>query len=283
MLTAATKTQLIDEKLDQLLLSQDESLFEAARYSLFSGGKRMRPLLTLATAEMLGGSLHTALTTACALELVHTYSMIHDDLPCMDDDDFRRGKPTLHRVVSEGLAVLTGDYLLTLAFEIIATDPLLTAQQQVNIITVLTKASGGHGMIGGQAMDLANEGCVGDLKTLEQMDRMKTGALISAAVECGALTANATSEQIRFLSSFSQAIGLAFQMVDDLLDVSDSPVQTSSDVSKKKLTYVSLLGVEQTRRMADDLLRTALNVLSTFEGDSSALAELAELMVHRKH
>lgn len=261
-----SKEELIESELQRLVPEQQlpyNRLFQAARYALFSGGKRLRPLLTLLTCELLGGDLAKALNAACAVECVHTYSLIHDDLPCMDDDDFRRGKPTLHKAFDEGLAVLTGDYLLTLAFDILAIAPNLSPEQKVAMTACLAKAAGGHGMIGGQVMDLA-ETEIENPTALQLIHRLKTGALITGAIECGAIAAEAGQNQIDKLKKFGQNMGLAFQIVDDLLD-SDQ----------------GALGRAEARARAEDLLQASLSLLEDFEGDSSGLAHLATRMVHR--
>ncbi len=205
----------IEKTLDRILPAEASSeLYQAARYSVFSGGKRIRPLLTLATVKMLGGDLPSALIPACALELVHTYSLIHDDLPCMDDDDFRRGKPTLHKVYTEGQAVLAGDFLLTYAFELLTTCSALSDGQKLLLISTLAKASGGEGMIGGQVLDIRNDEAT-DLKTLHEK---KTGALFAAAVQFGGIVSGSSMKDIRLLEQLGYQIGYLFQVVDDFLD-----------------------------------------------------------------
>lgn len=207
----------IHQELDRLVSERvcaHHSLYEAARYVLLSEGKRIRPLLTLAIATMLGGSCDKALQAACALEMIHTYSLIHDDLPCMDDDDFRRGKPTLHKIYNEGHAVLVGDFLLTFAFEILAEAPLLSAHQKVRLISILARAAGGEGMIGGQVLDLSQNTSV----SLAELHQRKTGALFTAAVQFGGVLADCSSEIFSLLTAFGEKIGFLFQVVDDVLD-----------------------------------------------------------------
>ena len=259
---------LLDQRLHVLIHGSTTTypdLFAAADYSLNSGGKRLRPLLTLLTCLMLRGPLEGVLTPACAVEMIHTYSLIHDDLPCMDNDDFRRGKPTLHRVVSEGLAVLTGDYLLTRAFEVLAQMPLLRAEQKVALMTVLAGAAGGHGMIGGQVLDLTQDPTQPALARLEEMHKLKTGALFSAAMECGAIVADASAAERRRIRQCGQQIGLAFQILDDMLDVTDSMAKhgrtTSGDQDKQKYTYVTALGMEGAERQAQEVTQDALEQL----------------------
>lgn len=284
----ASRSALIEQQLSKSVPEQNvphQLLFQAARYSLLGGGKRLRPILVLATVESLGGNLKTALSSACALEMVHTYSMIHDDLPCMDDDDFRRGKPSLHRAFPEGQAVLAGDFLLTYAFDVIAHDPHLTDTQKVQLIGILSKRAGGDGMIGGQVMDLESEGCQIDLQRLQQIHKCKTGALITASIEFGGILANASEKELSILRHFGQEIGLAFQIVDDILDVTASKEKhgktTASDIANNKATYVSLLGMAEARKKAMELWGSANHTLSQLSADTSLLADLAKLIVHR--
>lgn len=261
---------LLDQRLHVLIQGSKTSycdLFAAAEYSLHSGGKRLRPLITLVTCLMLRGPLEGVLTPACAIEMVHTYSLIHDDLPCMDNDDFRRGKPTLHRVVSEGLALLAGDYLLTRAFEVLAQMPLLRAEQKLALVTVLTQAAGGHGMIGGQVLDLTQDPTGQALSRLEEMHKLKTGALFGAAMECGAIVADASAAERRRIRQCGQQIGLAFQILDDVLDVTDSLSKhgraTSGDQDHQKYTYVTAYGMEGAEKKAQEITQEALEQLKT--------------------
>lgn len=272
--------QAIEERLAELIpqeLTPYQTLFESAHYALFGGGKRLRPLLTLATCAFLGVERERALNPACALEMIHTYSLIHDDLPCMDDDDLRRGRPTLHRVVPEGIAVLAGDYLLTLAFDTLAQAPQLTPHQKLDLVICAARASGAHGLIGGQVMDLAYEKSQNQLAVIEQIHRLKTGALISAAVEFGAIMGNTTATQKKTLLDFSHLIGLAFQIVDDILDIPEK-----EDVEGKP-TYVSLGSESQAKQRAEELLQQAIQTLTTLSGNATSLIELAKRMVYRNH
>lgn len=259
---------LLDQRLHVLTQGASTSycdLFAAADYALHSGGKRLRPILTLVTCLMLRGPLESVLTPACAVEMVHTYSLIHDDLPCMDNDDFRRGKPTLHRVVSEGLALLAGDYLLTRAFEVLTQVPMLRAEQKIALLTVLTQAAGGHGMIGGQVLDLTQDPTQTALPRLEEMHRLKTGALFGAAMECGAIVADASAAERRRIRQCGQQIGLAFQILDDVLDVADSVSKhgraTSGDQEHQKYTYVTAYGMEGAEKKAQEVTQDALEQL----------------------
>lgn len=207
----------IDDTLDALIALKPclhQKLYEAARYSLFSGGKRIRPLLTLAITHALHGEIESALFPACAIECIHTYSLIHDDLPCMDDDDFRRGKPTLHKVYSEGQAVLVGDYLLTFAFECLTKAPLLSAEEKIALISLFSEAAGGDGMVGGQLLDI----CPTPNASLMQIHRMKTGALFHASVKAGGIITKASTPTLESLSLLGHQIGFLFQIVDDILD-----------------------------------------------------------------
>jgi len=261
-------------------------LYEAARYSLMSGGKRLRPVLTLATAQALGASEEASLTPACALEFVHTYSLIHDDLPCMDDDDYRRGKPTVHKVYPESHAVLAGDYLLTYAFEILSNAPLLTSEQKLQLVLTLAKNIGGEGLIGGQILDLEAEEHVAEIEALQDIHHKKTALLISTAVEFGGIVAGAPKSQITILRNFGIHIGLAFQIIDDVLDVTASEAKHGraggSDAANAKATYVTLLGIEEARRLAISLTAEAIELLQTLPYDTSPLEGIASFALERQ-
>lgn len=279
------KATLIEDQLDRLVPEQSQpfnQLFQAARYSLLGGGKRLRPILALATCEALGGDEKAALVPACALEMVHTYSMIHDDLPCMDDDDFRRGKPSLHCAFPEGHAVLAGDYLLTYAFEALASAPYLTPQQIVKLVASLAKNAGGDGMIAGQIMDIEANGQ--NLDAINTTYRYKTGALISTAVEFGGIIAGASNEQLDTLTTYAHEIGLAFQIIDDVLDASEAKrgSQQASDAANGKTTYMTLLGAESSQKIAENLLQSALDRLQTLPLKTERLSDLAYRLVKRQ-
>lgn len=283
-------TQAIEQRLDALVPADDHgphpTLFEAARYALLGGGKRIRPILALATTEVFGGDVTRTLTPACALEIIHTYSLIHDDLPCMDDDDYRRGKPTVHKQYSEGHAVLVGDFLLTRAFEVIATDPLLSSQEQVALVALLARQSGGEGMIGGQVMDLATSHTpLAGQHALDLLHQKKTGALLTTALECGARLSGASPDHLTLLRRFGAHVGLAFQIVDDVLDVTHSQAKhgraVASDVANGKMTYVSLLGIAGAQAHAQSLLEEGWRTLKQLPYDTSLLASLANFLVHR--
>ncbi|MGZ3633521.1 MAG: polyprenyl synthetase family protein [Parachlamydiaceae bacterium] len=282
------KTATLVENHLNLVIQENQKpyhrLYTAARYSLLGNGKRLRPILLLATTETFGGNIKEALSAASAIELVHTYSLIHDDLPCMDDDDYRRGKPSLHKAFSEAHAVLTGDFLLSYAFEMLASDPLLTAEKKVRLIELLAKNCGGNGMIAGQVMDIEAEGMAIDHPTLQDIHRHKTGALITASILMGATIADATSEEIDILNRYGNDLGLAFQVMDDILDVRKSLEKhgksISSDVANNKTTYVTLLGMEAAEAIAHQLVSSAKQHLSQIKSCTKRLSELADFAIH---
>lgn len=284
-----TQSQIIERELERLVPLHHgpyQQLFDSSRYALLGGGKRLRPILTLTTARILGSDPAPALTPACTLELIHTYSMIHDDLPCMDNDDYRRGKLTVHKKYSEGHAVLTGDFLLTYAFEILATDPHLNGERKSELIATLARRSGSDGMIGGQVMDLAYEGKKIPLEVLRLLHRNKTAALITAAIEFGGIISNAPPAHLDALRQFGEAIGLAFQVIDDILDVSSSEAKhgraIASDIRNQKSTYVSLLGIEQAHAYALNFYQQAIKSLKSLPYDTSLLVALADYIIKRK-
>lgn len=285
-----SKNVHIESKLNELIPEKIETpckqLFQAARYALMSGGKRLRPLLAITTAEAFGMKSEAVLSAACALEMIHTYSLIHDDLPCMDDDDFRRGKPSVHKAFTEGHAVLTGDYLLTYAFEIIARDLHLLPEQKVALINLLAKNSGGEGMIAGQVMDIEAEGRPITVNHLKHIHKHKTGAMITASVACGGIVANASPEQMDLLSRFGNDIGLAFQIIDDVIDVTASFQKhgkaVSSDSINNKSTYVTLLGLEPAKQAAQELLIQSHEKLDRLQIDCKYLRELSKRLVERE-
>ncbi|NMP37023.1 MAG: polyprenyl synthetase family protein [Clostridiales bacterium] len=258
---------------------------QAMRYTLESGGKRIRPVLTLEFAQCCGGNEEAALPFACAAEYIHTYSLIHDDLPCMDNDDLRRGRPSCHKVYGEANALLAGDGLLTLAFGMIASADL-SAEKIRRACAVLSRYSGIEGMIGGQAIDLYNEGKNAGIDSLRRMDEMKTGALITAACELGCIAAGADDEQISAAREYASCIGLAFQIKDDILDITgDTAVlgkKTGSDGSNDKSTYVSLLGLAECERAVDSLTQGAVSALGVFAERSENLRELALYLAKRE-
>ena len=241
--------QWTQECLEQLLPPQEgDRVTEAMRYSLLAGGKRLRAALALEFCRVLCGDAKRALTGACALEMVHAYSLIHDDLPCMDDDEMRRGKPSCHIAFGEAVALLAGDGLLTKAFEVLAASEELDAQQRADSVLLLAKAAGHQGMIGGQRMDLENETFCADIERVRRTDRLKTGELICAAAQMGCIAAKATVEQMQAAQEYAHSIGLAFQITDDILDCVGDAEQlgkpTGSDEENHKTTYVSVYGVQ---------------------------------------
>jgi geranylgeranyl diphosphate synthase, type II len=266
-------------------------LFEAMRYSLLAGGKRLRPVLALAACEAVGGTLEAALGLACAIEMIHTYSLVHDDLPCMDDDDLRRGRPTNHKVFGEAIATLSGDGLLTDAFKVLAraAGPSRSprfAQALLETIAELAEAAGSAGMVGGQVIDLVGEGHAIELEQLEDLHRKKTGALFVAAVCGGARLGGATPAQLASLRKYAQALGLAFQVIDDLLDVESSTEtmgkRTNKDQARGKATYPALIGVERSRDLASNLGGMAEGALARFDHRADPLRMLAAFAVERK-
>lgn len=278
---------LLENHLDRILPESTlpyYTLFSAARYSLLGGGKRLRPILLLATAEALGAPLKKALSAASAVELVHTYSLVHDDLPCMDDDNFRRGKPSLHKAFSEAHAVLAGDFLLSYAFELLAEDTELTAEQRVKLISLLAKGCGGHGMIGGQVLDIEAEGKEVDLAALQTIHRHKTGALITTSILMGAIVAEAKETDLSALKEYGNALGLAFQIMDDVLDirnVKEHGKRTCSDLANNKTTYATLLGLEKAQSAAMGIIESAKEHLGRVNGSTEQLQRLADFVIHR--
>ncbi len=285
--------ELINEDLYKYLDSyRDEYkvIFDSMRYSVENGGKRVRPLLTLLFCDACGGDVKTALPLADAVEYIHTYSLIHDDLPCMDNDDFRRGKPSNHKVYGEAFALLAGDGLLTAAFERI-TDcykaGLYSAEVAVNAVSTLSALAGSRGMIGGQVIDLLNENnSDADFDNLKLMDNLKTGALIEAACVMGCIAAGADAKKISAASEFAQKIGLAFQIKDDILDVTSTLEKlgkmAGSDAQNGKSTYVTLLGVEECQKLVDKLTDEAMGALDVFE-NNDALIEYAKYLADREN
>ena len=282
----------LEAALDHYLPAPDApppTLSEAMRYSVFAGGKRVRPILLLAAAGAVGGDGESVLPAACAMEFVHTYSLIHDDLPAMDDDDYRRGKPTSHKVFGEAVAILAGDALLTHAFEVM-TCPDMRARFAGPVLLEAThrlaRAAGFAGMVGGQAVDMSSEGRAVSVDVLEYIHRHKTAALIGAAVAIGGLLGGGSTAQLAALKRYGQAIGLAFQIADDVLDVEgDSAAlgkQVGQDAQHGKATYPALLGLEASRRRAAALLQEALAALGPFDDSADRLRQLARFIVNRR-
>ena len=267
-----------------------QPLFEAMRYSLFAGGKRIRPAFAFAAAEAVGGDGEAVLPFAAGLEMIHTYSLIHDDLPAMDDDDLRRGKPTCHKVYGEGTAILAGDGLLSDAFAVVTAPGVLArhpAERVARIVHELAVAAGSGGMVAGQALDLDATGRSVDLATLEFLHTHKTGALIRAAVRVGGLAAGAGPDPLETLTRYAAHLGLAFQIADDVLDVESSTEQlgkpVGSDQGLEKATYPALLGMQESKRRAAQLMDEALEALAPFGPGGVPLAALARFVVERTH
>ena len=266
-----------------------ETLYESMRYSLLAGGKRLRPILCLASCELVGGNSEVAMPTACALEMIHTMSLIHDDLPAMDNDDYRRGRLTNHKVYGDDVAILAGDALLTYAFEHVATaTQAVPADRVLRVMAGLGKAVGGEGLVGGQIVDLASEGNPDTtLETLTYIHNHKTAALLEISVTSGAILAGATEDQIQHLRDYAQRIGLAFQIVDDILDIT-STAETlgksiGKDVAAQKATYPSLWGLEESRRQADKLIDEAKAALDGFGPANQPLRAIADYIVARTY
>ena len=280
----------VEAALDRALpLTYPEKIYEAMRYSLLAGGKRLRPILCLATCELTGGTVEMAMPTACALEMIHTMSLIHDDLPAMDNDDYRRGKLTNHKVYGEDVAILAGDGLLAYAFEHVAEQTQnVPAHQVLKVIARLGRAVGAAGLVGGQVVDLESEG-LSDIQeqTLSFIHTHKTGALLEACVVCGGILAGATDAQLEHLSRYAQDIGLAFQIVDDILDITATQEQLGKSVGKdlqaQKATYPSLWGIEQSKAKAQQLVDAAKAQMEAFGDKAQALIALADFITTRTH
>lgn len=259
---------------------------DAMIYSLMAGGKRIRPILLMATAEALGKKGYNYLSVACGLEMIHTYSLIHDDLPCMDNDDYRRGRLTNHKVFGEGMAVLAGDGLLTLAFEVMLEQRNVDPVALINTVREIAMCAGNFGMVGGQGLDLEFEGKDITVEELRKLHAGKTGALFVAAIRGGAQLANATEKQLLALTKFADLLGLAFQITDDILDVTGTQEELGkpigSDEKNHKSTYVSLYGLETAQALAEKTITEALAVLDEFGPDADPLREIAKLMCHRR-
>lgn len=264
------------------------SVIEAIKYSVEAGGKRLRPILTIAVAETLGAEEDSVIELACAMEYLHTYSLIHDDLPAMDNSDLRRGKPTCHRVYGEAIAVLAGDALLTLSFETIAKYGLRKGRESMatEIVLELATASGTAGMIGGQVLDLEGEGSALTLSEIEDIAAKKTGALLKAAIITGAIAAGGTAAQKSALTTFAENIGPAFQIVDDLLDrestTEDLGKPAGADQARYKATFPAVLGVTEARKLADCLYSKAVAALADLDRPTDLLEALARRMIYRK-
>lgn len=264
----------------------DEKLARAMEYSLLGGGKRLRPVLLMAAADAVNGTGEKFLTVASAFEMVHTYSLIHDDLPAMDNDDYRRGKLTNHKVFGEATAILAGDALLTLAFEVITRQKNISQAALLSVIIELSTAAGAGGMVGGQVIDLESEGKTIDMATLRKMHLGKTGALFRAAIRSGAILANANAAQLNALTRYAENFGLAFQITDDILDVTGDEKNlgkpVGSDARNKKSTYVTLTSLETAKNLAGDAVNDACNALEIFGDEADFLRELVRYLPARE-
>jgi geranylgeranyl diphosphate synthase type II len=285
----ARQQKAVEAALDRWVPGEDENpatIHRAMRYSLFAGGKRVRPLLAMAAAEAVSDAPGGIESCACALEMIHTYSLIHDDLPALDNDDLRRGRPTCHKVFGDAMAILAGDALLTLAFEVLAKLDA-GAERRVELVRELATASGTvGGMIGGQVNDIEGEGKRPTAPLLDSIHRAKTGALLRASVRMGAIYAGADAEQLRALTGFGEHVGLAFQIVDDILDVEQSSEAlgktAGKDAAQNKITFPAVYGVERSREMAEEERLAAHLALQPFDERAQRLRELADLVVRRQ-
>ncbi|MGD1941314.1 MAG: geranylgeranyl diphosphate synthase CrtE [Leptolyngbyaceae cyanobacterium] len=285
------RQQQVEAALDASLQGQyPETIYQAMRYSLLAGGKRLRPILCLATCDLIGGTEAMSMPTACALEMIHTMSLIHDDLPAMDNDDYRRGQLTNHKVYGEDVAILAGDALLTYAFEWVATQTQdVPADRILQVIADLGKAVGAEGLVGGQIVDLASEGSPDvSLETLNYIHTHKTGALLRVSVTSGAILAGADAGQVETLAQYADRIGLAFQIVDDILDITATSEalgkSAGKDLAAQKATYPSLWGLEESQKQAQQLVEAAKTSLADcFGTPAQPLIALADFIVNRTH
>jgi geranylgeranyl diphosphate synthase type II len=281
--------RLVDSALQKLLPAADvepSSIHGAMRYSVFAGGKRIRPILCLETSRIFTADVTPALYPACAIEFIHTYSLIHDDLPALDNDDLRRGKPTCHRKFGEAIAILAGDALLTLAFETVGAVPV-DAEIRVKMLQEISKSAGSvNGMVGGQVADLEAEGKGVGPDTLEYIHRSKTAALIRASITAGAICAGASEEEVTRLRHFGETLGWAFQVTDDILDVEESSAAlgktAGKDIAQQKATYPAVFGLEKSHQIASELSSQAVADLAPFGAQATRLRAIAEFLVHRR-
>jgi geranylgeranyl diphosphate synthase, type II len=285
-----SRQRTIDRALDRFLPKEDvrpATIHKAMRYSLFAGGKRLRPILTLAAAEACGGKIDNALPLACAMECIHTYSLVHDDLPSMDNDDFRRGRPTCHKVFGEGIAVLAGDALLTIAFEIVSHAKPPHRYEPFTILREVAVAAGSRKLIAGQVADLEAEGKKVGLAELQYIHQNKTAAILTASVCLGAMSANATAKELAAITKFGRALGLAFQVIDDILDVTQTSEKlgksAGKDVAAQKATYPAIIGLAKSRIEAKRLTKQAHDSLSIFGKKGDTLHALADYLLKREY
>ena len=286
------KKAMVDRALEAYLPEPEgpaSDVINAMKYSLFAGGKRLRPILCLAGAEAVGGTEKDCLPVACALELIHTYSLIHDDLPMMDDDDLRRGKPTNHKVFGEAIALLAGDGLLTEAFNLMAGADLtmhVAPQVMFKVIRLISHAAGYRGMVGGQVVDIQSEGKTVDFSVVEFIHAHKTGALISASVASGAMLGRGNESQLQAITAYGRKIGLAFQISDDILDIEgDTEIlgkKAGADEQKEKTTYPSVLGLKRSKEIQSELVEAAIKSLQPFDHAAEPLRLIARYIIERK-
>ncbi len=285
------KRRTINDRLDKILqqFNPGDMITQAMRHSLMAGGKRIRPILSLAAAEAVDGKPQEILTAACALEMIHTYSLIHDDLPAMDDDELRRGIPTCHMAFDEATAILAGDALLTLAFETLASVAIENGNQAdkcLQVIRIIAAAAGSRGMIQGQMLDMKAEGRGLNSHELESMHALKTGALIEASLYCGALLSDANKVQLECMNTYARNIGIAFQVADDILNVEGNPAEmgkaVGTDELHEKSTYPSVLGLAASKLFAQKLVRQALQALEIFDKRAEPLRAIATYVIARK-
>jgi geranylgeranyl diphosphate synthase type II len=295
------KKEIVDSALERYFPNQSEStregvlptsLLKAIRYSLFAGGKRIRPILSIAAFEAVGGKGNGVLPFACALEMIHTYSLIHDDLPAMDNDDYRRGKPTCHKVFGEAVGILAGDALLTEAFQLMTNQTIQEPSKHrgelvLNVIHEVAQAAGMFGMVGGQALDIESEGKEVDFPTLQYIHTHKTGAMILVSVRVGAKLGGASEEVLKALTHYGKGVGLAFQIADDMLNIEGNATQlgkkTGSDLFRGKATYPSLLGMEESKRRAKELIEMSVNTLLPLGDKAEPLREIARFILSREY
>lgn len=283
---------LVDKALQKFMPNPSglaSDVIKAMNYSLFAGGKRIRPILCIAGAEAVGGSADSVVPVACAIELIHTYSLIHDDLPVMDNDDFRRGKPTNHTVFGEAVALLAGDGLLTLAFNLMAgygAEKEVEKKALLRVIDLIASAAGYRGMVGGQVVDIIYEGKEPDATVVEYIHRHKTAALISVSVTAGTILAGGNEDEEKAMNSYGQQIGLAFQIADDILNIEgDRKVMgkgTGSDKEKGKITYPSVFGTAESKTIQKELIENAIESLKKFDTRAEPLRDLARYIIERK-
>jgi geranylgeranyl diphosphate synthase type II len=285
-----SRQQVIDRALDRFLPKtsvKPPTIHKAMRYSLFAGGKRLRPILCLAAAEACGGKIDNALPLACALECIHTYSLVHDDLPSMDNDDFRRGRATCHKVFGDGIAILAGDALLTIAFEIISHTKPTPRYDMSILLRELAVAAGSKKLIAGQVADLEAEGLKANRTQLLYIHQNKTAAILTTSVRLGAMSANADARKLKAITNFGRALGLAFQVIDDILDVTQTSEKlgksAGKDVAASKATYPAVIGLEKSRAEARRLTRQAHDALSSFGAKSEPLHALANYLLEREY